>query len=145
MKEFQKLGVSDVANIINVLNVELPPQKLASHFANYMKKSTPSANGCKLAVSQLETIVRNLTYLNVKVSSFEYSKMASVVHRFTIASNCAIMLQCPVVIAPSVIANFHHYSGLIFQVVLERKNKNRSERDVVAVGGRYDNLILLYR
>lgn len=42
--------------------------------------------------------------------------------------------------------NFHYYSGIMFQVVWERKQKKHIEKDIIiAAGGRYDNLIAQFR
>lgn len=114
-----RVSVNTVTSLMHAMNVEITPSKLRSHFENYMKKSSSyGAKECKFALSQLEMLIQYLTSLQIK---------------------------CPIVIAPDVISNFHYYSGVMFQVVWDNKNKKRLEKDIIAAGGRYDNLIAQFR
>lgn len=56
------------------------------------------------------------------------------------------MLQCPIVIAPGLVYNVQQYSGMMCQFLCELKKKGRrSGLDVIAAGGRYDNMLSTFR
>ncbi|XP_065212792.1 eIF-2-alpha kinase GCN2 isoform X2 [Planococcus citri] len=112
--------ISDIVmmNLINSMNVEVQPGKFSSHFNHLLKKNTASSGACRVALVQLENLIQLLTCMKIK---------------------------CPIVIAPNVITNLPYYSGIMFQIVWEHKNKNNCDRDIIAAGGRYDNLIMQYR
>ena len=45
------------------------------------------------------------------------------------------------VLAPGLVYNAHHFSGVIFQVVANMQRKNKTVMEVLAAGGRYDHLV----
>lgn len=68
----KKLHVFDipettVTNLINALNVKIPPHKLSSYYENLMKKSSASSSCCRQAIAQLEVLVEYLQLLKIDV------------------------------------------------------------------------------
>jgi histidyl-tRNA synthetase len=56
------------------------------------------------------------------------------------------VLQCPIVIAPGMVYNVQQYSGMMCQFLCElKKKRRRSGLDVIAAGGRYDNMLSNFR
>jgi translation initiation factor 2-alpha kinase 4 len=56
------------------------------------------------------------------------------------------MLQCPIVVAPGLVYNVQQYSGMMCQFLCElKKKRRRSVLDVIAAGGRYDNMLSTFR
>lgn len=56
------------------------------------------------------------------------------------------MFQIDIVVTPGLVYNMQHYSGMVCQFVCELKKKHkRNNMDVLAAGGRYDNMIADYR
>ena len=45
------------------------------------------------------------------------------------------------VLAPGLVYNAHHFSGVIFQVVANMQRKKKTVMEVLAAGGRYDHLV----
>ena len=45
------------------------------------------------------------------------------------------------VLAPGLVYNVHHFSGVVFQVVANVQRKKKTVMDVLAAGGRYDHLV----
>lgn len=73
----KKLQVFDipettVTNLMNALNVKIPPNKLSSYYENLMKKSSASSTYCKQAIAQLEMLVEYLQLLNIKVRTYNF-------------------------------------------------------------------------
>lgn len=57
-----------------------------------------------------------------------------------------LLFQFDIVISPGLIYNMQQYSGMICQFVCELKKKHKQDNmEVLAAGGRYDNMIADYR
>lgn len=63
----QDVSETNIINLINAMNVEIPPNKLSSHFSNMTKKNSASCTPCRVALIQLENLVQLLTSLKIKV------------------------------------------------------------------------------
>lgn len=44
-------------------------------------------------------------------------------------------------LAIGLVYNMHYYSGAVFQIVATSRRKNRTAMEVLAAGGRYDDLV----
>lgn len=91
--------------------------KVSNFVKNFAKHKGKTASMIKQGVQQLETVIEHIKDLGMKAS---------------------------VVIAPDLVHNIHHMSGIMFQFSCELKKKRRKEGlDIVAIGGRYDQLVIL--
>lgn len=117
------IGLSEhtVTTLFSLLEIENSFGKVFNSLRIVMKKAGAIGILCKQGFSHLEIVISNAEALGVK---------------------------CPIVVAPGLIqpGNMQHYSGMMCQFVWEHKNKHgRTERDVIAAGGRYDSLINMFR
>ena len=56
---------------------------------------------------------------------------------------CSICFNFQIIVSLGFLYNVHQYSGVIFQVMCDHRKKNRIIPDVLAVGGRYNNLVTI--
>ncbi|KAL1501167.1 hypothetical protein ABEB36_006549 [Hypothenemus hampei] len=116
-------GLSDSHKnlLFNLLHAEIEMSKISNHFQGITKKRAGEASDlAKSALQELKCIAQNAEALGV---------------------------QYKFVVAPGACSNMQHYSGMLCQFTchLKKKKKNHDNKDVVAVGGRYDSLIRHYR
>ncbi|XP_076353947.1 eukaryotic translation initiation factor 2 alpha kinase Gcn2 isoform X2 [Tachypleus tridentatus] len=117
------LSLSDqtVASLYQFIEIETSLQKLHSVLQPIIKKKGQVAFLAKQALHELEVIVSHLIALGVN------SKIN-------------------IVVAPSLVYKINNFSGVLFQFVCQLKKKNRkSGMEVLAAGGRYDNLVSMFR
>ncbi|CAH0391950.1 unnamed protein product [Bemisia tabaci] len=94
-------------------------KKLKGICSSITKKENRAALLCRQAIKDLELVVKHIESLGIEM---------------------------PVLIAPGLLTNASHYSGLMYQIVREYKSKEgQSVRDILASGGRYDSLIASFR
>ncbi|KAI5707240.1 hypothetical protein M8J75_015941 [Diaphorina citri] len=109
----------NINSLLSLMSLELPYSRAIVQLKPLLKKNTLASTYIKKALKQLESVIANSESLGVK---------------------------CPLVITPGLLMDINIYSGTIFQLVWDQKNKHhRLEREVVAVGGRYDNLISSFK
>ena len=117
----ESLQISEhtAASLLDFLNFEGPVNKLREHLIGTMKRKSWVGQTARQSFHELETIVSH-------AETFEIS--------------------LPVVVNTSMVYNFQHFSGLIFQFVAANKRKRkRGGVDILAAGGRYDKLINSFR
>ena len=101
------------------LNFEGPVSKLREHLIGTMKRKTWVGQTARQAFHDLETIVSHTEALEINL---------------------------PVVVNTSMVYNFQHFSGLVFQfVAANTRKRKRGGVDIIAAGGRYDKLINSFR
>ena len=101
------------------LNFEGPVSKLREHLIGTMKRKTWVGQTARQAFHDLETIVSHTEALEINL---------------------------PVVVNTSMVYNFQHFSGLVFQfVAANTRKRKRGGVDILAAGGRYDKLINSFR
>ena len=49
--------------------------------------------------------------------------------------------KTPVNLAPGLLYSWAHFRGVVFQVAMQTRKKKRIQMDVLAAGGRYDQLV----
>ncbi|KAG8276526.1 Eukaryotic translation initiation factor 2 alpha kinase 4 [Homalodisca vitripennis] len=104
-----------VSTLFSLLEQEHSCGRAAAVLQPVLRRSSATHMLCKQAFHQLELIVTNTAELGVK---------------------------CPIVVSPGLVEDMSHYSGMICQVVWEQRSKqSRSQRSIIAAGGRYDTLI----
>jgi histidyl-tRNA synthetase len=80
----------------------------------------------------------------VNVWYFSYAAFNSVTSCVSLSYHR--VFQCPVVVAPGLVYNVQQYSGMMCQFVCElKKKRRRGGLDVIAAGGRYDNMVANFR
>ncbi|XP_054261632.1 eIF-2-alpha kinase GCN2-like isoform X1 [Macrosteles quadrilineatus] len=115
------LGLTEhiVSALFNLLDQENTFGRVSTTLQTAFRRNSVSASLCKQALHQLELTISHATELGVK---------------------------CPIVVSPGLVDNLSFYSGIICQVVWEQRNKQgRSQRTIIAAGGRYDCLIASFR
>lgn len=117
----ENLQISEhAANALcDFLKFEGPVNKLREHLIGTMKRKSWVAQTARQSLHDLETIASH-------------------------AETFGIALE--IVVNTSMVYNFQHFSGLIFQFVAANKRKRkRGGVDILAAGGRYDKLISQFR
>ncbi|XP_030764956.1 eIF-2-alpha kinase GCN2 [Sitophilus oryzae] len=118
----QQRGLSDnmIHVLVNLLYSEYEMDKVVNQFQMIIKKkSSEASNLAKEALAELRTIVDNAELYGI---DFDF------------------------VVAPGLVYNVQQYSGMICQFVCELKKKRKHDnKEVVAIGGRYDAMIAYYR
>uniref|UniRef100_A0A8D8LTM2 non-specific serine/threonine protein kinase n=2 Tax=Cacopsylla melanoneura TaxID=428564 RepID=A0A8D8LTM2_9HEMI len=113
------LADHNINSLLSLMSLELSYSKVVAQLKPLTKKNTLAATFVKKGLKQLELVIANTESLGVK---------------------------CPLMITPGLLTDINIYSGTIFQLVWDQKNKHhRLDREVVAVGGRYDNLISFFK
>ncbi|KAF5288488.1 hypothetical protein FQA39_LY15417 [Lamprigera yunnana] len=116
------LGLSDnsIATLFHLVEMENTLPKIISTFQMITKKKSSEAGIlAKQGLQELKVITQNAEALGVTIN---------------------------IVIAPGLIYNAQQYSGMMCQFVCELKKKRRKGgMEVLAAGGRYDNMIMNYR
>ena len=105
--------------LYDFLKFEGPVNKLREHLIGTMKRKSLVGQTARQALHDLETITSHAETFGITL---------------------------PLFVNTSMVYNFQHFSGLIFQFVAknERKRK-RGGVDILAAGGRYDKLISQFR
>ena len=117
----ESLQLSDhtATALCEFLNFEGPVNKLREHLIGTMKRKSWVGQTARQSLHDLEAITSH-------AQTFE--------------------IGLPVVVNTSMVYNFQHFSGLIFQFVAANKRKRkRGGVDILAAGGRYDKLINHFR
>ncbi|XP_050296030.1 eIF-2-alpha kinase GCN2 isoform X2 [Anthonomus grandis grandis] len=116
----KELSDSNITLLTNFLNNDFELTKTSNHFHMITrKKSRVAAALIKEAMQELKVIVENARLFGVEFD---------------------------MVLAPGLTYNIQQFSGMICQVVGElKKKKKHDNKEVVAVGGRYDGMIAHYR
>ncbi|KAJ4436658.1 hypothetical protein ANN_16789 [Periplaneta americana] len=108
-----------MVTLFSLIETESPISKVASAFRVITKRKGEAASLAKQGFHELETIISNTEALGVK---------------------------CPIVVAPGLVYNVQQYSGMMCQFVCElKKKRRRGGLDVIAAGGRYDNMLANFR
>ena len=113
----ESLQISDHAAtaLCEFLNFEGPVNKLREHLIGTMKRKSWVGQAARQALHDLETISSHIETFGIGL---------------------------PIVVNVSMVYNYHHFSGLIFQFVAANKRKRkRGGVDILAAGGRYDKLV----
>ena len=101
------------------LDFEGPVNKLREHLIGTMKRKTWVGQAARQSLHDLEEIALHVETFGIYL---------------------------PVLVDTSMVYNFNHFSGLIFQFVAANKRKRkRGGVDILAAGGRYDKLISHFR
>ena len=101
--------------LCDFLNFEGSVNKLREHLIGTMKRKSWVGHAARQALHDLELITSHAETFDVGL---------------------------PIVVNVSMVYNFHHFSGVIFQFVAENKRKRkRGGVDILAAGGRYDKLV----
>ena len=117
--ESLQLSEHTATALCEFLDFEGPVNKLREHLIGTMKRKSWVGQTARQSYHDLEAITSN-------VETFE--------------------IGLPVVVNTSMVYNFNHFSGLIFQFVAANKRKRkRGGVDILAAGGRYDKLINHFR
>ena len=117
--ESLQISEHNVTALLDFLNFEGPVSKLREHLIGRMKRKTWAWQTARQALDDLETIVSHTEALEINL---------------------------PVVINTSMVYNFQHFSGLVFQfVAANTRKRKRGGVDILAAGGRYDKLINIFR
>ena len=117
----ESLQLSDHAAtaLCEFLNFEGPVNKLREYLIGTMKRKSSVGQTARQIVHDLEAITQH-------VQTFK--------------------INLPVKVNTSMVYNYQHFSGLIFQFVAANKRKRkRGGVDILAAGGRYDKLIKEFR
>ena len=105
--------------LCDFLHFEGPVNKLREHLIGTMKRKSLVGQTARQSFHDLETITSHAETFGITL---------------------------PVVVNTSMVYNFQHFSGLIFQFVAANKRKRkRGGVDILAAGGRYDQLISHFR
>ncbi|KAJ1529287.1 hypothetical protein ONE63_006085 [Megalurothrips usitatus] len=113
------LNESEMASVFSLLEVEGPFSKVSAIFRGVCRRKGPAASLAKQGLRDLENIISYAQALGVK---------------------------CPLLVSPVLVRNINQYSGIMFQLVCENKNKHRHGGvEVIAAGGRYDAMIAFFR
>ncbi|XP_061166164.1 eIF-2-alpha kinase GCN2-like [Saccostrea echinata] len=115
-KPLTSLGLNDqtVSSLLGILEMEGNYGKVASYLRCITKTRGEAATKAKQGLHELEIILSNLQTLGLKL---------------------------PVIMSLGFVYNTHQFSGMIFQVMVDSKMKKHHSPDILAAGGRYDNLI----
>ncbi|XP_048732268.2 eIF-2-alpha kinase GCN2-like [Ostrea edulis] len=119
-KSLTSLGLSDqsVSSLLGILEMEGNYGKIASYLRCITKAKGETASKAKQGLHELEVFLNNLDTLGLKL---------------------------PVIVSLGFVYNMQQFSGMIFQVMADSKKKKHHHPDVLAAGGRYDNLIKKFR
>jgi translation initiation factor 2-alpha kinase 4 len=107
------LGVSESSaiSLFSTLEHEGSVGHIGSLLRHMIRRKTVASNDIKSGLNDLEAIINNATSLGIK---------------------------CPIVVSPSLVYNPGHFSGMVCQLVRQKK---RGNLEIMAAGGRYDHLI----
>lgn len=129
-------------NRINWFKDRLPHLNLKDHIIERLLKFLLKTGEPEKILSELRTLTK---------SESQFSKLArEALHqlKMILTNLCLIDLKIEVNLSPSfvlpVISHPYEYSGFVFQLLIRRKN-NKNEYDILASGGRYDNMINKFR
>lgn len=117
----ESLQLSDhtATALCEFLDFEGPVNKLREHLIGTMKRKSSVGQTARQSFHDLEGITSHVETFGIGL---------------------------PVVVDTSMVYNFNHFSGLIFQFVAANKRKRkRGGVDILAAGGRYDKLINHFR
>ncbi|XP_025831674.1 eIF-2-alpha kinase GCN2 [Agrilus planipennis] len=115
------LGLSDnsIATLFNLIELEQPLSKINSILQSITRKrSNEAAQLAKQALQDLKIIINNAESLGVSYN---------------------------IIVTPGLVYNISQYSGMMCQFLGEFKKRKRHVYEVIAAGGRYDNMIRSYR
>ena len=117
--ESLQISEHNATALSDFLNFEGPVSKLREHLIGTMEQKTWVWQTARQALHDLETIVSHTEVLEINL---------------------------PVVVNTSMVYNFQHFSGLVFQfVAANTRKRKRGGVDILAAGGRYDKLINSFR
>ena len=88
--------------------------RVASMLRCITKTNGPAAAFAKKGLHEMEAVISHMDSLGVKWRT---------------------------VLAPGLVYNAHHFSGVVFQVVANVQRKKKTVMEVLAAGGRYDHLV----
>ena len=108
------LTVKTVENLYNFIEAEEEFGRVASRLRCITKTNGPAAAYAKKGLREMEALQGHMESLGVKWRT---------------------------VLAPGLVYNVHHFSGVVFQVVANVQRKKKTVMDVLAAGGRYDHLV----
>ena len=117
----ESLQLSDHAAtaLSEFLNFEGPVNKLREHLIGTMKRESSVGQSARQILHDLKAITQHAETFKIDL---------------------------PVKVKTSMVYNYQHFSGLIFQFVAANKRKRkRGGVDILAAGGRYDELINYFR
>ena len=117
----ESLQLSDHAAtaLCEFLNFEGPANKLREHLIGTMRRKSSVGQSARQILHDLEAITQHAQTFKIDL---------------------------PVKVKTSMVYNYQHFSGLIFQFVAANKRKRkRGGVDILAAGGRYDELINYFR
>lgn len=115
-KSLQNLGLTEqvISSLLTLLEMEGPFGKISSFLRCITKTKGEAASLAKQGLHELETVMNHAVSMGLKLQ---------------------------IIVSLGFLYNVHQYSGVIFQVMCDHRKKNRIIPDVLAVGGRYNNLI----
>ena len=117
--ESLQISEHNATALLDFLNFEGPVSNLREHLIGRMKPKTWVWQTARQALYDLQTIVSHTEALEINL---------------------------PVVVNTSMVYNFQHFSGLVFQfVAANTRKRKRGGVDILAAGGRYDKLINIFR
>ncbi|XP_064621826.1 eIF-2-alpha kinase GCN2-like isoform X2 [Lineus longissimus] len=115
------VGVAEqsIESLITYIETDGSFGKVASILKSITKTKGQAGSLAKKGLHELEAILSNAEHLGVKV---------------------------PAILTLGLVYNTHHFSGVVFQVVMEvPRKKGKHVLDILAAGGRYDGLIARFR
>lgn len=115
------LNEHTIERLLNFLLKSGEPEKVLSELRTLTKSDSQYSKLAREAINQLKLIINNLSTIDLKVQ----------------------LVISPSFVLP-VISHPYEYSGFLFQLLVRRKN-NRYEYDILASGGRYDQMISKFR
>ncbi|XP_063427677.1 eIF-2-alpha kinase GCN2-like [Mytilus trossulus] len=115
-KSLNSLGLSEqvISSLLNFLEMEGPFSKISSFLRCITKTKGEAASLAKQGLHELETVINHAVSMGCKLQ---------------------------MIVSLGFLYSVHQYSGVIFQVMCDHRKKNRNIPDVLAVGGRFDDLI----
>lgn len=119
-KYLSEEGVAEhnMTKLLSSLDIEGPVNKAREHLQSLRKSRGLVGSLAKQGLSDLLTFTKN-------AQSFG--------------------LEMPICIQTSLAYNLNIFSGIVFQIVAESKRKKKHGVDILAAGGRYDNLLEMFR
>ncbi|XP_017783992.1 PREDICTED: eIF-2-alpha kinase GCN2 [Nicrophorus vespilloides] len=113
------LSNNSIGTLFNLMESEGTINKITSQLQTITKKkNTDASTYAKQALHELKIILTNAEALGVSFN---------------------------IIVSLGLVYNVQQYSGMMFQLVCEVRKKKKIAMDVLAAGGRYDNMIRTYR
>ncbi|XP_040575688.1 eIF-2-alpha kinase GCN2 [Lepeophtheirus salmonis] len=116
-KRMLNIGLSDqvISSLTKFLEREGSVQEISSHFRHITKRQNEAGHNVKKAIHELQVIISYCRTFGVEVD---------------------------LVIAPSLVYNTGHFSGMYCHFVRKKPNYHKTKQcDVIAAGGRYDSIL----